>query len=146
MDDKNAEQIIFRDGFENMDFEKVTEMLSKSYWSPGIKIDEVKKGASNSALVIGVFSQDHTQIGYSRVVSDKTRFAYILDVYIDEPYRKMGIGQKMINHILSNSTLEDVYHWLLITKDAHGVYGKSGFQTISRPLDWMEIRKGRPER
>ncbi len=138
--------VILTEGFNRMNFEKVTEMLSSSYWSPGIKLDEVKKGAAGSALVVGIFLQDQTQIGYSRVISDKTRFAYILDVYIDEPYRKKGLGQRMINFILTNKSLEDVYHWLLITKDAHDVYSKAGFKTISRPLDWMEIRNGRPER
>lgn len=137
------EDIIIKDGIDEMNLEKITEMLSKAYWSPGIKLDEVKKGALNSTLVVGVFLQDRTQIGYARVISDRTRFAYILDVYVDENYRKMGIGQKIMKHILSHNTLKDVYQWLLITKDAHGVYSKVGFEPISRPLDWMEVRYGR---
>jgi GNAT superfamily N-acetyltransferase len=138
--------IIIKDGIESMDFIQVTKMLSQAFWSPGIKIEEVKQGALYSALVIGAFLPDQTQIGYARVVSDKTRFAYIADVYVDEAYRKNGIGQKMIKHILAHSELKDVYQWLLITKDAHGVYGKIGFKPVSRPLDWMEIWHNRPKR
>ena len=138
--------IIIKDGIENMDFGKVTKMLSNSFWSPEIKIHEVKKGAINSALVVGVFSKDEGQIGYARVISDKTRFAYITDVYIEENFRKKGIGQKIINYILAHEELTDVYQWLLITRDAHGVYNKVGFNPVTRPLDWMEIRKNRPER
>lgn len=37
--------IVIKEGMERIDFEKVTEMLAKSFWSPGIKIEEVKKGA-----------------------------------------------------------------------------------------------------
>ncbi|BCZ48102.1 N-acetyltransferase [Clostridium gelidum] len=138
--------IIIKDGIENMDFEKVTQMLSNSFWSPEIKIHEVKKGAINSALIVGAFVNDTEQIGYGRVISDKTRFAYITDVYIDVNFRKKGIGQKIINYILNNQKLEDVYQWLLITKDAHGVYNKVGFNPVARPLDLMEIRKIRPRR
>jgi GNAT superfamily N-acetyltransferase len=138
--------IIIKDGIENMDFGKVTKMLSNSFWSPEIKIHEVKKGAINSALVVGVFSKYEGQIGYARVISDKTRFAYITDVYIEENFRKKGIGQKIINYILVHEELIDVYQWLLITRDAHGVYNKVGFNPVTRPLDWMEIRKNRPER
>lgn len=138
------ENIIIKDGFEKMDFEKVTEMLSNAFWCKGIKIDEVIKGAENSALVVGIFTDNKNQIGYARVISDKTRFAYILDVYVDENFRRNGIGQKMINYILNHEELMDVYQWLLITKDAHGVYSKVGFKPISRPLDWMEIRENRP--
>ena len=139
------EEIMIQDGVGKMDFEKVTKMLSNAFWCPGIKIDEVKKGALNSALVVGAFLQEQTQVGYARVVSDKTRFAYIVDVYVDENYRKKGIGQKLIKYILSHNELKEVYQWLLITKDAHGVYSKAGFKSISRPLDWMEIRKDRPD-
>lgn len=140
------EEFIIKDGIEEMDFEKVTEMLSKADWSPGIKIDEVKKGAYNSSLVVGAFLPNGTQIGYARVVSDKTRFAYILDVYIHENYRKNGIGQKIMGYILSNEELKDVYQWMLITDDAHDLYGKFGFEPVSRPLDLMEIRHDRPDR
>lgn len=140
------EEIIIQDGLDKMDFEKVTRMLSNAFWCPGIGIDEVKKGATNSALVVGAFLKDIEQIGYARVISDKTRFAYIVDVYVDENYRKKGIGQKLIKYILTHNELRDVYQWLLITKDAHGVYRKVGFETITRPSDWMEIRKARPKR
>jgi GNAT superfamily N-acetyltransferase len=137
------ENIIVKDGIENIDFVRVTEMLSNAFWCKGINIDEVKKGSENSALVVGVFSSNNNQIGYARVISDKTRFAYIVDVYIDENYRKKGIGQKMINYILEHEELKDVYQRLLITKDAHSFYNKAGFKNISRPLDWMEIRGDR---
>ena len=136
--------LIIKDGIENIDFVRVTEMLSNAFWCRGISIDEVKKGSENSALVVGVFLGSNNQIGYARVISDKTRFAYILDVYIDLNYRKKGIGQKMINYILEHEELKDVYQWLLITKDAHSFYNKVGFKNSSRPLDWMEIRENRP--
>jgi ribosomal protein S18 acetylase RimI-like enzyme len=134
------------DGFGKMDFKRVTEMLECAWWSKGISIGEVKQGAKNSALVVGVFTGDGLQIGYSRVISDKTRFAYILDVYVDERYRRKGIGQSMIRHILSHPELKDVYQWLLITEDAHGVYRKVGFKGLESPDKWMEIRRPRPER
>lgn len=128
-----------------MDFNKVTAMLSQAYWSKGIKISEVIKGATNSALVIGAFYNEE-QIGYARAISDKTRFAYILDVYVDKIYRKNGIGQLLIKTILENEELKDVYTWLLITKDAHGVYEKTGFKPLKFPDYWMEIFNGRPNR
>ena len=136
---------LVKHGFKNMDFAKVTGMLSKAFWSPGIGINEVKQGAANSALVCGVFYNDE-QVGYARAVSDRTRFAYIMDVFVDERYRRNGLGQLMVNSILGHDDLKDVYQWLLLTSDAHGVYSKSGFRPLSRPGDWMEIRKERPKR
>ena len=139
-------EFIIKDGYENMKFDEVTAMLSKAFWSIGIKLYEVEKGAKNSALVVGAFNNEGRQIGYARVISDKTRFAYIMDVYVDENYRKIGIGQKMMKFILNHGELKDVYQWVLITKDAHEVYKKAGFKSIGRPNDWMEIRLDRPLR
>jgi len=135
-----------RFGFQEMDFEKVTCMLKDAIWCAGIKKDEVIRGAENSALLAGAFNEENEQIGYSRVISDKTRFAYLLDVIVDERFRKQGIGQSMVRSIISHADLKDVYQWLLITKDAHGVYKKVGFNPIARPDYWMEIRQSRPER
>jgi GNAT superfamily N-acetyltransferase len=140
------EEIIIKDGFDQMDFETVAAMLANAFWSPGIGLDEVKKGAANSALVVGAFVQGNRQVGYARAISDKTRFAYIADVYVDENYRMKGIGQNMMKYILAHNELKDVYQWLLITRDAHGVYRKVGFEAIAAPSSWMEIRKERPKR
>jgi ribosomal protein S18 acetylase RimI-like enzyme len=141
----STDQCTMKTGFNSIDFNRVTQMLTGSYWSKGIKVDEVRQGAANSALVLGVFYNGE-QIGYARVISDKTRFAYILDVIVDERYQKNGIGRMMTNSILNDNSLKDVYQWLLITKDAHGVYAKSGFKKLGTPDDWMEIRNERPKR
>jgi N-acetylglutamate synthase-like GNAT family acetyltransferase len=135
-----------KDGYEQFDFDKVTHMLKDVWWSPGIKKSEVVQGAKNSSLLIGAFTAEKEQIGYARVISDKTRFAYIMDVVVDDRYRKQGIGQAMIKCILNHPELRDVYQWLLLTKDAHGVYQKVGFNPIADPDKWMEIRKPRPDR
>ncbi|MCK9340673.1 MAG: GNAT family N-acetyltransferase [Synergistaceae bacterium] len=137
--------IVYKCGIGSMDFERVTEMLSQAYWSSDIKIDEIKKAAVNSALVIGAFSEDDRQIAYGRVISDKTRFAYLTDFYVDMEFRKKGICRKMAELVLAHPDLADVYQWLLVTGDAHGLYEKCGFKVIARPLDFMEIRSPRPK-
>lgn len=139
-------KFVIEEGFDKMDFDKVTKLLGDTYWSKGISKQEVMKGASNSALVVGVFNEVHEQLAYSRVISDKTRFAYVMDVIVDESYRKQGLGQAMVNFILTHPELDDVYQWLLITKDAHGVYQKVGFGPVKQPGGWMEIRNERPDR
>ena len=132
------------DGFDNMDFERVTYMLSKSAWCPGIKIEEVKKQAINTSIVVGAFC-DGVQVGYARVLSDKVRFAYIADVYVDVKYRHNGIAKNMMLYILSHESLKDVYQWLLHS-EARALYEKVGFTDLSEPDKWMEIRHSRPKR
>jgi len=131
------------EGLHSMDWNRVTGMLAATHWSPDITREEVEKGARNSALVIGVFQED-TQIGYARVLSDKIRFAYLMDVIIDSEMRDQGIGEKMVEYILDHPELSDVYQWMLVTTYAHDFYEKCGFRRTSRPNDLMEIRRPRP--
>lgn len=143
---KGGMNVTYKIGLKNMDMARVTDMLSKTYWSPGIGLAEVTKAAQNSALVIGAFGEEGRQIGYGRVISDRTRFAYLTDFYVEEEYHGAGIAQEMIDRVLAAPELSDVYQWLLITKDAHGLYRKKGFVPTKRPQDLMEIRRPRPER
>jgi GNAT superfamily N-acetyltransferase len=124
----------------------IHSMLSKVYWSPNITKNEILKGIKNSALIVGAYIESGQQIGFLRVVSDKVRFAYLQDVVVNEGYRRQGIGSKMVKFALSHPELRDVYQWILITKDAHGVYEKCGFESLKNPEKWMSIIKPRPDR
>ncbi|MGA2122591.1 MAG: GNAT family N-acetyltransferase [Methanoregula sp.] len=121
-------------------------MLSKTYWSPGISKNEIEKGIRNSALVVGVYDDAGRQVGFCRVISDKTRFAYLLDVIVAEDCLHRGIGLAMVRFTVTHSDLKDVYQWLLKTSDAHGVYGKCGFVPIEDPERWMGRIQLLPER
>ncbi len=131
---------------ENLRIDDIHTMLSKVFWSPNITKAEIAKGIKNSALVVGAYSEGTHQIGFLRVVSDKVRFAYLMDVVVHEEYRRQGIGQGMVNYALSHPELKDVYQWFLITKDAHGVYEKCGFTLLTNPEKWMSIISPRPDR
>jgi len=131
---------------ENLRIDDIQDMLSKVFWSPNITTNEIWKGIKNSALVVGAYAENGQQVGFLRVVSDKVRFAYLMDVVVKEDYRRLGIGQKMVKFALLHPELKDVYQWLLITEDAHGVYEKCGFESLKDPDKWMSIFKPRPER
>jgi len=128
-----------------IDFERTTTWLASSYWSPGIGREEVEKGARNSSLVIGAYDGAGTQVGYARLASDKTRFAYIMDVIVEPSHRRKGLGQAMVQFAMEHPDHKDVYIWLLATHDAQGVYSKLGFKALEHPDRWMALFKPRPK-
>jgi ribosomal protein S18 acetylase RimI-like enzyme len=142
----HSEDYIINDSIERIDFDQVRNMLKNAFWSKDIGIEEIRKGASNSALVVAAYYKDDSIAGYLRVISDKTRFAYILDVYVDEPHRRKGLARSMVRFALNHPDLSDVYQWILITRDAHDVYRGVGFQPLPEPDKWMCIIKQRPDR
>ncbi len=134
-----------REGIDAMDFERVHAWLAATYWTPGIARETVERAARHSAMVIGAFDANGIQIGYTRLVSDNTRFAYLCDVIVDEAHRGLGIGRAMVRHLLEHPEFATVRTWTLATRDAHTVYAPLGFLSVvdpvSRPDDWMVLRR-----
>jgi len=136
---------MFKTGFDRMDFDSVSQWLKDAYWSPGISHDEVVLGAKNSALIVGGFDVSGNQVSYLRVISDKVRFAYLLDVIVAPECRGQGIGRAMVRYALEHPEMSSIYQWVLKTRDAHGVYAKLGFGPLKDVERWMVIQGPRPD-
>ena len=132
------------DDVQRIDFPTVTEWLSGTYWSPGIGQAEVERAARHSSLVVSAWVSDGEQVGYARVASDKTRFGYIMDVFVVPGHRGHGLGQAMVRFAMDHPEHRLVYQWLLATQDAHGVYEKVGFSALPHPERLMGFRKPWP--
>lgn len=130
----------FDDSFDRLDFDLLEKWLTETYWSPRIRKEEIRRSAENSTLVVGCYSGG-LQVGYMRLVSDKTRFGYLMDVYVDDRHRRKGIAENMVRFAVGHPDLRDVYLWLLATQDGHSVYSKVGFGPLPAPERWMMFRK-----
>jgi GNAT superfamily N-acetyltransferase len=127
-----------------IDYKKVSGWLAGTYWVPGIGREEVERAARHSSLVIGAFAGDGELTGFARVVSDKTRFAYLMDVFVSESHRRKGLGRALIRFAMAHPEYLSVYQWLLATRDAHSVYGSVGFKPLAHPGRWMMNQRERP--
>lgn len=130
----------FDDSPDRLDFAILESWLGATYWSPGIKAPEIESGARNSTLVVGCY-QGTAQVGYMRLISDKVRFAYIMDVYVESGHRRKGLAENMVKFAMAHPTVAEVYIWLLATRDSHPVYRKAGFAPLPVPEMWMIQRK-----
>jgi GNAT superfamily N-acetyltransferase len=108
-----------------MDFYRVHSWLTTTYCSPGIALEKVERAARHSALVIRAF-EDGVQVGYARVVSDQTTFAWVCDVFVDEAFRGRGIARAMVAFAMADENLQGLRRWVLATADAHGAYAALG--------------------
>ncbi len=120
-----------------LDLDLVQRWLSGSYWSPGIPRETVRR-AFEGSLGFGVY-EGRRQLGVARVVSDGATFAYLCDVFVDEPARGRGLGTWLVECARAHPALQGLRRWLLATRDAHEVYRRLGFVPLARPEGWMEI-------
>jgi GNAT superfamily N-acetyltransferase len=111
--------------------------LTRSYWSPGVSLETVRRAMAHS-LCLGVYHLD-AQIGYARVVTDKTTFAYLADVYVLEAHRGQGLSKRLIEAVQSHPDLQGLRRFLLATRDAHGLYAQFGFKPLANPTRMMEV-------
>lgn len=125
--------------FDKIDIDGVCSLLSKSYWANERKRDVIVKSLDNS-LCFSLFDQDK-QIGLVRVITDCATFAYLCDVIIDESYRHKGLGLWLVTCVFKHPDLQTVKRWCLSTKDAQKFYEKMGFEDLSNPENFMEMRK-----
>jgi len=124
------------DSFDRLDLNLVHSWLTNSYWSPGVSREVVERAAQGSSLVVGAY-QDDRQMGYLRVVSDRATFAWLCDVYVDEPHRGKGIARAMVRFALDHPEHQGLRRWILATRDAQHVYARLGFDPIPSPDKWM---------
>lgn len=132
-----------RDNFEidddasRLDVAAIHDFLSnRSYWA-GERTREQTETAIANSICFGVYDGDR-QIGFGRVVSDKSTFAYVGDVYIIEEFRGQGLSKWLMKVMVDHPDLQGLRRWVLATKDAHGLYEKYGFHEFVHPKRWME--------
>jgi len=122
---------------ELLDIDLIHRYLSEeAYWSKGIPKEVVKESIRNS-LNFGLYDQGG-QVGYARVISDYATIAYLGDVFILPDYQGKGLSKKLMQEVMFHPKLQGLRRWILLTRDAHGLYEQFGWKPIGKPDRWME--------
>lgn len=130
------DKFIISDEPENLNINTICEFLARSYWADKRPRDVIEKSIRHS-INFGVYDGGR-QVGYARVASDHATFAYLMDVFIDEEYRGLGLGKWLMECILAHPELQGLRRWGLATRDAHSLYSQFGFTPLSDPSIMME--------
>ncbi len=120
-----------------LDIDIIHSFLTRTYWARGIPKELVKRAIANS-LCFGLF-EDGKQIGFARAVTDYTRFANIMDVFVLEEHRGHRLGTWLMKCVIDHLASFGLFKIMLNTNDAQEFYRKFGFSEISKPQNCMEI-------
>jgi len=122
-----------------IDAAAIHEFLSRSYWSPGIPIETVRRALENS-LSIGAYTESGQQVGLVRIITDFATYAYLCDVYVLEEHRGKGLAKAMMALTMRHPRLQGLRSWNLRTRDAHPLYAHFGFKPVDNPEGYMILR------
>jgi GNAT superfamily N-acetyltransferase len=112
-------------------------LAEDSYWSPGIPRPVVERAIENS-LCFGVYHRT-AQVGFARVITDKSTFALLADLFILEAHRGKGLSKWLMRCVVEHEDLQGLRRLLLLTSDAHGLYRQFGFEELGNPSRFMEV-------
>lgn len=113
-------------------------LTNRSYWARGRSFETVKRSIENS-ICFGVYDNTDKLVGFARVLTDSAVFAYIMDVFILENFRKQGLGKQLMDAIMKHPDIQGLQRVMLATNDAHKLYEKFGFVVTEIPNKIMEF-------
>jgi GNAT superfamily N-acetyltransferase len=125
---------------ELLDLPMIHAWLSQeSYWAADIPLAVVEKAIRHS-LNFGLYHEVR-QIGFARVITDQATFAYLADVFVLPDRRGQGLSKWLIACIMDCPALLGLRRFMLMTKDAHGLYDRFGFTPLKDASKAMEIAR-----
>jgi GNAT superfamily N-acetyltransferase len=127
---------VISDDKQRLDVQLIHAFLFQSYWSPGIPISVVERAIAGS-MCFGIYTGTD-QVGFARVITDQATFAYLADVFVLQPHRGKGLATGLLQFIALHPQLQGLRRCMLATRDAHSLYEKFGYTTLSTPERIME--------
>jgi len=118
------------EGKENIKVEDVVRLLKMTYWADSRPVEKIDKSMENSKCVGLYVDGVERLVGFARVISDYATTYYICDVIIDEDYQHKGLGKALVSYVVSMPDYKGL-RGLLVTKDAHKLYEKYGYEIIN---------------
>lgn len=119
-----------------VDLDVVYGYLTACYWAKGISRETVRRSIEGS-MPFSLYAGD-AQVGFARVISDRATIAYLGDVFVLEAHQGRGLARWMCHLIVAHPELQGLRRWILLTRDAHGLYTQVGFTPLAKPERWME--------
>jgi len=121
-----------------MDVAVIHQYLSEvSYWARGVSLETVTRSLDHS-LCFGGFV-DGAQVAFARVVTDRTTFAYLCDVFVFDEHQGKGYAKALMAAIMAHAELQGLRRFYLATLDAHSLYAQFGFKPLAHVERVMEI-------
>ncbi len=112
-------------------------LANESYWVKDLPREILERSIENSEC-FGIY-QGSSQVGFARVVTDYATFGYLGDVFVLEAHRGKGLSKKLMDFILKHPELQGFRRWMLLTRDAQGLYSQFGFIKFHAPDRCMEL-------
>ena len=101
-------------------------LLQHAPWARGRTVEEIRIMLDNTYYHFSAWDGQRL-VGFARVLTDRIYRATLWDVVVHPDYQKRGVGEELMNRVLSHPVLSRVEKFWLNTRDKFGFYEKFGF-------------------
>jgi GNAT superfamily N-acetyltransferase len=115
-------------------------MSTEAYWARGRSYDAMARAIEHS-LSVGLYAPDGAMAGYARLVTDRATFAWLCDVFVDDPHRGHGLGSFLVGCAVGHPDVADIRQ-VLMAEPGRSLYRRFGFGDLLSSERWLE-RPGR---
>jgi GNAT superfamily N-acetyltransferase len=120
------------------DILKIIDYLQNlSYWAQSRSEAQIRKSLQHS-FCFACVNPTEEMLGFARVVTDYSTFAWIMDLFVLPSEQGKGVGKFLMKGIMAHPELQSIVRWGLATKDAHSLYTQYGFTSLKNPDFMME--------
>jgi predicted GNAT family N-acyltransferase len=89
--------------------EQLLELYRKEYWSKNRTKQDLETILAGSSFVIGIVHNEMKQlVGFTRILTDTYKYAFVFDVIVDQAHRGQGLGQLLVDSIVNHPKLASV--------------------------------------
>ncbi|HEY3563281.1 MAG TPA: GNAT family N-acetyltransferase [Kribbella sp.] len=86
---------------------ELTDLMRTAWWMSDRTTGDVERLLANSDLVVAVLDRDNL-VGFTRVLTDFTYVALLLDVIVAQSHRGSGIGAVLLDAVVGHPALAGV--------------------------------------
>lgn len=112
------------------DADAVATLLEGAYWTVGMtRAVHLRAHLGGTAWLVAR-DEDGRVVGSARAVSDRGRYAWILDVIVAPSHRGRGLGRALVSRLLDHPAVRGLRRVGLATRDAERFYASFGFEVV----------------
>jgi GNAT superfamily N-acetyltransferase len=137
--ERRRDELLISSDRARLDLDVIHGFLTNCYWAKGIPREIVARSIEHS-LCFGIYD-GNAQVGFARVISDFATIAYLGDVFVLESHRERGLSKWLMECVTQHPALQGLRRWILLTRDAHGLYAQFGFKPLKSAERYMELHQ-----
>tara|TARA_Y100001968_G_scaffold295904_1_gene303661 strand:- start:443 stop:934 length:492 start_codon:yes stop_codon:yes gene_type:complete len=119
---------------------KLKELFDNhSFWAKDRSLGQMKKMLLSSNIVISIWLEKKL-IGFGRCTGDGVYRAVLWDIIVAQEFHRIGVGQIIINAILSTKFIKNTEKVYVMTSKRKDFYRKVGFKENEQTLLLKNLR------